>query len=330
MGPLFLMDDRLDACVIFFGSSWKDEAIELITDKVQHESHGTVIVAQVNPESRAVSNAGNAKGSAMIHIDQPNQQIIDARGESLADAIESFPQCNRYLIFRYCTDAIDSWNSAIKRLIWGREDLIIDDDLGCLSFSPSYSQYLLSSGQEPSLENARLNGFSTRIISNNLGLSWWNQIKGNRTFLKFLLVGSIGAVVQIVSLAFLNMTLSRFLSNGIYFLEPIAVEISIICNFFLNDSYTFKNSTDSTLNSDADNKPRPKAIRFSRYNLVSLGSFGLNWLVFSILVSTHLWYISSNIAAIVVSFGINYLGSTRWAWGMTKKREPVQTTTINR
>ena len=63
---------------------------------------------------------------------------------------------------------------------------------------------------------------------------WWLRVAGYRTFLKFSLVGLSGVLVNLGSFQLL-------LGLGIhkYLASPIAIELSIISNFLLNNYWTF-------------------------------------------------------------------------------------------
>ena len=65
--------------------------------------------------------------------------------------------------------------------------------------------------------------------------AWWIRLNASRTFIKFALVGVSGVVVNLGLLTLLlNLNVDKFLAS------PIAIESSIIWNFFLNNYWTFR------------------------------------------------------------------------------------------
>lgn len=122
----------------------------------------------------------------------------------------------------------------------------------------------------------------------------------------------------------MNLIISYYL-NYYYHTEAaaaqaIGVELSIISNFILNDSFTFKH-----LATSMSGRNRNKLYRLLKYNVLSLGTAGLNILVFSIFYyvlgfNRGLWYVTSESIAILAAFALNYLGSSRWAWKANQTR----------
>ena len=92
------------------------------------------------------------------------------------------------------------------------------------------------------------------------------------TFLKFCLVGLSGVVVNLGSFHLL-------LELGVhkYIASPIAIEISVISNFFLNNYWTF---------GDRDLSSR-KRIRGMQFHIVSLVALGVSYSTF--VVMSMLW-----------------------------------------
>jgi dolichol-phosphate mannosyltransferase len=126
-------------------------------------------------------------------------------------------------------------------------------------------------------------------------------IKERMTFVKFATVGASGVAVNEILLIGLHaIGLSALLS------QAVGVEASIINNFVWNDSFTFKKP---------DRQGSKKLARLLKYNVLSLLTFALNLLVFSFLISRGWWYVYASVAAVLVSFVINFLGASKWAWG---------------
>jgi putative flippase GtrA len=137
-------------------------------------------------------------------------------------------------------------------------------------------------------------------------------IRQNWTLAKFLVVGASGSAVYLVSLTLLTTVLG---SRLILVSNAIALELSILSNFFLNDKFTFNSITAKST----------KPTRLAKYNLVSLLGFGVNELTVAILAppfeAHHISYIFAALIAILISFSANYVGSSRWAWRHREKTD---------
>ncbi len=97
---------------------------------------------------------------------------------------------------------------------------------------------------------------------------WWLRVAGYRTFLKFSLVGLSGVLVNLGSFELaLGLGVHKFLAS------PIAIELSIISNFLLNNYWTF---ADRAMTSR-------RRIRGLKYNLVSLTTLALSYATFVLL-----------------------------------------------
>jgi dolichol-phosphate mannosyltransferase len=122
-------------------------------------------------------------------------------------------------------------------------------------------------------------------------------------FIKFCLVGLSGVGV--------NMGLLWLLTEyaGLVYLlsAAIAVETSIITNFLLNNFFTFRGR----------NEPgtRPFFQRLLKFNLISLAGLGINIGLLSLFTEVFgIYYLVSNIIAIVIVTLWNYLLNTWWTW----------------
>jgi dolichol-phosphate mannosyltransferase len=85
--------------------------------------------------------------------------------------------------------------------------------------------------------------------------AWWIRLQSSRTFAKFAVVGASGVIVNLGS-----FTLLLELGMNQYLASPIAIEISIITNFLLNNFWTFRRRR----NADG------LRIRGLKFNVVSL------------------------------------------------------------
>jgi dolichol-phosphate mannosyltransferase len=120
-------------------------------------------------------------------------------------------------------------------------------------------------------------------------------------FIKFAIVGGSGVLVN-MGLFFI---LTRWIHIRIEWASPVAIEISILSNFLLNNIWTFRK--------------RDTEIRFMyrmiRYHLVT-GLAGLvNYLTLLALVRlAGLHDMLANLIGIVIGMFINYFLNSRWTW----------------
>jgi len=95
--------------------------------------------------------------------------------------------------------------------------------------------------------------------------AWWIRFERSKTFLRFSVVGASGVVVNLVSFTkFMDMGLSKFIAS------PLAIELSIITNFLLNNFWTFRSR-------DNDDKIHIRGLKF---NVVSFASLGVSYATF--------------------------------------------------
>ncbi len=121
-------------------------------------------------------------------------------------------------------------------------------------------------------------------------------------FIKFCIVGGVGTLINMGLLwAFTELF-------GIYYLisSILAIEFSIISNFFLNEIWTW---------SDRKTHGRNRFIRFLKCNagysvgiLVNVSMLGLLTSIFDIN------YLVSNLIAIIFSTLINFVIHDKWTW----------------
>jgi len=131
--------------------------------------------------------------------------------------------------------------------------------------------------------------------------AWWIRLWSSRTFIKFCIIGATGVVVNLAAF-------SALLAAGVnpFAASPIAVEISIIWNFLLNNAWTFRY--------------RPMSehigIRGVKFNAVSLASLAVTFGTFVTL--SHLFpklpLLVDQLAAIVPTTGINYFLNSYWTF----------------
>ena len=120
-------------------------------------------------------------------------------------------------------------------------------------------------------------------------------------FLKFAVVGGSGVGVN-MGLLYL---LTRFFHLDVSIASPIAIEVSILTNFALNNAWTFRRRK----------SPVPFVSRIVRYHLVT-GLAGLvNYLTLLLLVKlAGMNDMLANLIGIGVGTIINYSLNSLWTW----------------
>jgi len=128
------------------------------------------------------------------------------------------------------------------------------------------------------------------------------QTKSIRRLLTFALVGtSAAALTLFLTWLGVNFDLYYLLSAA------IAIQISIGWAFLLHDRVTFKDKID-----DYD---IPKALfRFLKFNVSSLGGEAVNLSTLFVLTTAGMFYLYSEMIAIIVAFIFNYTMSRKWVW----------------
>jgi len=131
--------------------------------------------------------------------------------------------------------------------------------------------------------------------------AWWIRMRAVRTFLRFALVGASGTLVNLGAFSLLLHTgMNKFVAS------PLAIEISIVWNFLLNNYWTFKDRT---------TRDRA-AIKGVKYNLVSLVSLGVSFTTFIVLslLLPKLPPLFSQLAGIVPAVLVNYFLNSYWTF----------------
>ncbi len=129
--------------------------------------------------------------------------------------------------------------------------------------------------------------------------TWWDY-KGIEA-VKFAGVGLSGAAVILgLTYALTNMFHQNYLLAA-----GIAIEISILWAFVLNDTLTFRG--------------RRKSKRWYRkladYNLVSIIGLAINEMILlGLTTEFRIYYLTAEFVAIVLTFGFNYFANLRWTW----------------
>lgn len=129
-------------------------------------------------------------------------------------------------------------------------------------------------------------------------------------FARFGLVGACGTVVNLAVLAFLV----NFVHVNVLLSVAIAIEVSIIFNFFLNHLYTFKGYGAYKKHSQKD--PLAKLLaKLVKFNLGALGGATISFSTFTLLYKlADIHYLLADVVAIILAMSWNYYMSTRYVW----------------
>jgi dolichol-phosphate mannosyltransferase len=131
--------------------------------------------------------------------------------------------------------------------------------------------------------------------------AWWIRLRALRTFIRFAVVGASGTVVNLgVFSAALHADLNKYVAS------PVAIEVSIIWNFLLNNYWTFKERR-------TRDRTRIKGLKF---NLVSLASLGVSFTTF-IAMSLFFPRLSPQVdqlVGVVPAVLVNYFLNSYWTF----------------
>jgi|WetSurMetagenome_2_1015567.scaffolds.fasta_scaffold27417_7 dolichol-phosphate mannosyltransferase len=120
-------------------------------------------------------------------------------------------------------------------------------------------------------------------------------------FFKYAVVGFSGALVNMGVLYLLTDIVGLFY----LFSSIIAIELSIINNFYWNDSWTFSKG----------NHSNSLKTRILTYHAISIiGAIANVVLIYTLTSVLGIYYLWSNVAAIIGVFVINYLVNSRVTW----------------
>ena len=127
------------------------------------------------------------------------------------------------------------------------------------------------------------------------------RLQRSRQLVKFGIVGCSGIAVNMFFLWFFteHARVHYMVSS------PMAVEISIVWNFMLNNAWTFRDSTN----------PATVLIKMLKFHMTAFGGFAINYVVLVTLTEVlGIYYLVSNLAGIAVAFGWNYAVNVHWTW----------------
>ncbi|MEM7079411.1 MAG: glycosyltransferase family 2 protein [Pseudomonadota bacterium] len=130
---------------------------------------------------------------------------------------------------------------------------------------------------------------------------WWLRLLARKTFIKFCLTGLSGVVVNLGSFVLL-------LGAGVnpYLSSPIAVELSIIWNFFINNYWTFRDRRMSTR----------KRVRGLRYNAIALSTLALSFATFALVHTAYPEFreVVAQLIAVLPAALVNYFANSYWTF----------------
>jgi len=139
----------------------------------------------------------------------------------------------------------------------------------------------------------------TQTIQKMLTLRYWMR------FIKFNIVGLTGVFVNQGILMLLTSLGLYYLYSGI-----VAIEVSIISNFLLNDLWTFR-----------DRRSGHILKRLVKFNILMLIGLVINLLILYALTDlASLHYTISNLFGIGIASIARYLMSIKWAWFQPQRK----------
>jgi dolichol-phosphate mannosyltransferase len=131
--------------------------------------------------------------------------------------------------------------------------------------------------------------------------SWKIRFSNSRTFLRFSVVGLSGLLVNLASFtALLNAGLHKYLAS------PLAIEVSIITNFLLNNAWTFAHR-------ETASSFHHKLVKFNLVSLVALGASYTTFLGLSFLFPQVSPQVHQAIGVIPGTL-VNYVFNSWWTF----------------
>lgn len=223
----------------------------------------------------------------------------------LSEALRVFPGADQVVVINAYSSKLPSISRVSDIFRSGLDYARLSS---CLFLSRKYANFVAETDGIPSSTNAKKHGFLVPSLISELIHSPREAIEEN-TFIKFAMVGATGFVLNELVVTIFKFWIARV---NLVIGDAVGIELSIINNFIWNDMFTFKNPKQS----DSKDSMHKKLVRFLKYNLVSLVSTSVNLAVFYYLYSDlGIFYFWSLFVAILFAFLINYIGSSRWAWG---------------
>jgi dolichol-phosphate mannosyltransferase len=131
--------------------------------------------------------------------------------------------------------------------------------------------------------------------------AWWIRMRALRTFLRFALVGASGTVVNLGAFSLLlHAGMNKFGAS------PLAIEVSIVWNFLLNNYWTFRHR-------ETRDRAAIKGVKFNLVSLVSLGVSFTTFIAFSLLLP-RVPPLLGQLAGIIPAVFVNYFLNSYWTF----------------
>jgi putative flippase GtrA len=168
-------------------------------------------------------------------------------------------------------------------------------------------------------------GHSRPLPAAALGTSVSARFKGAPTFIRFLFAGAISFAVNQALLYLLYEHLIgarslastgalRHLDAGLLLASAVALEVSILVRFALNDSWTFRARRD-----------KPFSRRLAESNLSSLGSPAISLAAVNLLTPLlGISYLFANAIGVLIGLAWNWAWSNRVVWRPAPALQPVE------
>ena len=131
--------------------------------------------------------------------------------------------------------------------------------------------------------------------------AWWIRFERSKTFLKFGVVGASGVAVNLIAFtALMRLGMSKYLAS------PIAIEVSIITNFLLNDFWTFSAR-------DMNDRIHIRGLKFNAVSFVALAVSYSTFLLLSVLDPQGVPQVHQAIGIVPATL-INYFLNSYWTF----------------
>ena len=136
--------------------------------------------------------------------------------------------------------------------------------------------------------------------------AWWIRLQSAQTFIKFGVVGATGVIVNLGFFTLLlGMGLNKFLAS------PIAIEVSIVTNFLLNNFWTFRER-------ETRDRVHIKGLKFNAVSLLSLGVSYATFVAFSSAFPTMPPQIPQFVGILPATL-VNYFLNSYWTFRETEE-----------
>jgi dolichol-phosphate mannosyltransferase len=139
------------------------------------------------------------------------------------------------------------------------------------------------------------------------------KLNPNAPIQRIVRFGVVGACGTVVNLAILTL-LVKLVHAEVLVSAAIAIEGSILFNFFLNHYYTFKGYGSYVVRSRKE-PFHALLLKMGKFNVGALGGAAISFTMFTLLFKlVHIHYLLADIIAIGVAMSCNYYVSTHFVW----------------